>query len=100
MIKDNTLEILKPDPKLGDDVKLFPSTLVPGKDAAVAMNMGNAVCWNCFSVLRGNEFVDYVMGESLVRFCKSKKCAKAVEDRNKGRTQEHWSKATKIITSG
>lgn len=98
-IKDTTAEILKPDPNLGDDVKLFPSILVPGKDVAVAMKNGNAVCWCCFDPL-GADFIDLVMGEALVRFCKKKACLKKVAQRNAGREQEHWNKATKIITSG
>lgn len=99
-LTDNSAEILRPNPNLGDDVKLFASPFVPGKEAAVAMKGGNAVCWNCFNPLRGMEFVDYVMGDALVRFCKSKKCSQAVTKRNNHREQEHWNKATKIITSG
>jgi hypothetical protein len=98
-LDDKTMEILQPDPNLGDDVKLFPSTLVPGKDAAVAMKNGNAVCWCCFDPL-GHNFIDLVMGEALVRFCTKKSCLKKVAQRNAGREQEHWNKATKIITSG
>jgi hypothetical protein len=97
--KDNTFEVLQPDPNLGDDVKLFPSTLIPGKDVAVAMKNGNAICWCCFDPLVG-DFVDVVMGEAIVRFCKKKSCHKKVAARNAAREQEHWIKATKIITSG
>lgn len=99
-ITDNSdKEILRPDPNLADDVKLYPSPTFGGKDAAVAVKAGNQVCWNCFAVL-GGDFTDLVMGQALVRFCKSKKCHKVCAQMNARREQEMFAQATKIITSG
>lgn len=98
IIDNSDLEILKPDPNLADDVKLYHSQAF-GKDAAVAVKGGNQVCWNCFAILGGN-FTDLVMGHSPVRFCNSKQCHKKVAKANSSREQEQFSQATKIITSG
>jgi len=98
-ITDNTGEILRPDPNLADDIKLYSSPAFGGKSASVAIKNGNQVCWNCFALLNG-DFTDIVMGESIVRFCKSKRCHKAASKRNESRAQEQFSKATKTITSG
>jgi hypothetical protein len=79
---DNTgLEILHPDPNLGDDVKLHPSPNYGGKMAAVAEKGGNQVCWNCFKLL-GGRFTDLMMGTAIVRFCDSRKCHIAVAKQN------------------
>lgn len=94
-IKDNSdVEILRPDPHLADDVKLYPSSAFGGKSAAVAIKGGNPVCWNCFDVLGGN-FTDLVMGQTAVRFCNRKACHRKAAQRNNAREQELWEKAAK-----
>lgn len=93
-IKDNSdNEILRPDPHLADDVKLYPSGAF-GVQAAVAIKGGNPVCWNCFDVIGGN-FTDLVMGQTVVRFCTRKACHKKAAQRNSAREQELWEKANR-----
>ena len=95
IIDNSDKEILRPDPSLADDVKLYPSPSF-GK---VAIKGGNQICWNCFTVL-GGDFTDLVMGHAIVRFCKSKRCHKVCSQMNARREQEQYAQATKIITSG
>jgi len=93
--RDNTAEILKPDPNLADNVGLWPSKYHAGKSAAVAEKGGNQVCWNCFRIVHPDNYVDLMMGNALVRFCDAKKCHAAVSKENDKR--ERLENAGRII---